>query len=258
MSQGNVTIEILRYHPETCPEPRFGRFEVPFRKEWSILDALQHIKEELDGSVVYRWSCRMAVCGSCGMVINGTPKLACETFLRDFGPGSTITLEPLKNFAIERDLAVDLEDFVEKLERVKPYIVDAGAALKKPKHKSEPPKTGVGEFRQTPEELGVFKQFTMCINCLLCYSACPQFGLNPDFIGPAALALAHRYNADSRDLGVEDRKPILNEKDGVWTCTFVGYCSEVCPKHVDPAAAIQREKVNGLMDWGLSKLGGGH
>ncbi len=245
-SDKRITLEILRYIPGQHDKPEFQTFEIPYVTDWSMLDALGYIKDELDASLAYRWSCRMAVCGSCGMMFNGEPKLACETFVREFYPNS-IRVEPLENFAIERDLIIDQAPFLEKLESVKPFIIDAAAPKTKPRDTIQ-----AGEYKQTPTQLAMFKQYSMCINCLLCYSACPQFGLNQGFAGPAALSLAHRYNADSRDQGAEVRAPIVNEKDGVWSCTFVGYCSEVCPKAVDPASAIQLEKVNGMTDWALS------
>ncbi|MCR8915018.1 succinate dehydrogenase/fumarate reductase iron-sulfur subunit [Marinobacter panjinensis] len=250
-----MTLEILRYIPGTHSEPTFQRFDIPYVEDWSILDALGYIKDELDSSLAYRWSCRMAVCGSCGMMFNGVPKLACETFIRDYYPRA-IRVEPLENFGIERDLVIDQEPFLEKLESVKPYIIDAMANA--PSGKPGAPASHeretiqAGENKQTPKELAMFDQYSMCINCLLCYSACPQFGLNPAFLGPATISLAHRYNQDNRDHGTADRAPALNEKDGVWSCTFVGYCSEVCPKSVDPASAIQQEKVRGATDWALS------
>ncbi|WP_257274429.1 succinate dehydrogenase/fumarate reductase iron-sulfur subunit [Endozoicomonas sp. SESOKO4] len=241
MSKKTINIEILRYNPESDEKPGYGRFEVPFLEEWSVLDALEYIKDELDSSLAYRWSCRMAVCGSCGMVINGTPKLGCETFLRDYK--STIKVEPLANFPIERDLVVDAEDFIKKLESVKPYIINA---MEKP--------VAEGVNKQTPKELGLYKQFSSCINCMLCYSACPQMGINPLFTGPAVIALGHRYNLDTRDDGYDERTEVIQGKNGVWSCTFVGYCSEVCPKNVDPAAAINQNKLQGAQDWALSFL----
>ncbi|CAH0992549.1 Fumarate reductase iron-sulfur subunit [Sinobacterium norvegicum] len=251
-----LRIEIQRYLPDSDDEPRYEHFDIPYDENWSLLDALQHIKEDVDPTLSYRWSCRMAVCGSCGMVINGKEKLACETFIRDYYPGK-MRLQPLNNFTIERDLVVDQEDFLAKLEAVKPYIIDAAAATKPPKPKKQQQIAANGEYKQLPKQVAMFSQYSDCINCLLCYSACPQFGLNPDFVGPSAIALAHRYNVDSRDYGSDQRLETLNSKDGVWSCTFVGYCSEVCPKSVDPASAIQQQKISGLTDWALSKLPGG-
>ena len=103
------------------------------------------------------------------------------------------------------------------------------------------------EYLQTPEELDAYKQFSMCINCMLCYAACPVYGLDPEFIGPAAIALAERYDLDSRDQGNAQRLDVLIEHEGVWGCTFVGECTRVCPKHVDPAAAIQRYKLKAAL-----------
>ena len=252
----SIKIEIQRYIPEQHAKPEFKTFEIPFIEEWSMLDALGHIKDELDTSLSYRWSCRMAICGSCGMVINGDERLGCETFLRDYYPNA-IRVQPLKNFAIERDLVIDQEDFLEKLTRIKPFIIDATdnnqATDDEPVTAATQRETiQAGEYKQTPTQLAMFNQYSMCINCLLCYSACPQFGLNSEFVGPSVLALANRYNEDSRDCGSNQRQQAVNEKNGVWSCTFVGYCSEVCPKNVDPAAAIQQQKIAGARDWAFS------
>ena len=129
-------------------------------------------------------------------------------------------------------------EILEKLKTVKPWIVRDDAV----------PLSG-GEYRQTPEELSMYRQESMCINCMLCYSACPIVPLEPSFLGPAVIALAQRYNQDSRDQGAKERREVLLSQDGIWSCTFVGECSAVCPKGVDPAGAIQRAKVEGTLDW---------
>jgi fumarate reductase iron-sulfur subunit len=133
---------------------------------------------------------------------------------------------------------VDLTDFIRKLKRVKPWLV----------RREEQP-LAQGEYKQTPDQLDVYKPFSMCINCMLCYSACPIYGLEPSFLGPAALALAQRYSMDSRDQGSAERLEIASEHDGMWQCTFVGECSKVCPKNVDPARAIQQYKLTGAVQW---------
>jgi fumarate reductase iron-sulfur subunit len=231
-----VTLQVKRYQAEHDREPWFEDFEVPFRKEWVILDALNYIKDHVDGSLTFRWSCRMGVCGSCGMVVNGAPKLACATFLSDCPPGP-IRIEPLKNFPILRDLVVDTSDFLIKLAKAKPWII---RKVEKPLEE---------EYFQTPEEVEAYKQYSMCINCMLCYAACPVCGLDPEFIGPAAIALAQRYNMDSRDEGSKTRLDILSHHDGIWGCTFVGECTKVCPKKVDPAGAIQQYKLTASIEW---------
>ena len=233
-----IEIEVLRYRPEEDNEPWTQRYQVPFTHEMSVLEALTYIKDHLDSTLSYRWSCRMAICGSCGMMVNGKPKLGCKTFLRDYKAQGKMRLEPLANFPIERDLVVDMSDFMAKLERIKPYIV--------PKDELD---VCNGETLQTPEQLAKYRQFSMCINCGLCYAACPQYALKPEFLGPAALALLYRYNEDSRDSAKEEPMKLVHQESGVWSCTFVGACSDVCPKGVDPAAAIQLYKAESAKDY---------
>jgi fumarate reductase iron-sulfur subunit len=183
----------------------------------------------------------MGICGSCGMTVNGDPALTCGRFLTDYAPGP-VRVEPLANFPVIRDLVVEIDDFMHKLPEVKPWLVrdDDG---------------GVDdvEFLQTPEQLDAYKQYSMCINCMLCYSACPVYGIEPDFLGPAAIALAQRYNLDSRDQGAHQRLDVLATDAGVWACTYVGECTRACPKGVDPAGAIQRYKLTAaartLLPW---------
>ncbi|MEK6321472.1 MAG: succinate dehydrogenase/fumarate reductase iron-sulfur subunit [Acidobacteriota bacterium] len=232
-----ITVEVTRYRPEQESEPTFESFEVPLRTDWVVLDALNYIKDQVDGSLSYRWSCRMGVCGSCGMMVNGEPKLTCATFLSHYTPGP-VRVEPLTYFPIVRDLVIEMTDFLVKLRSVKPWIV----------REDEKP-LSEGEYLQTPEQLDDYTQFSMCINCMLCYAACPVYGLDEHFIGPAAIALAQRYNKDSRDQGSEERLDILSQHEGIWACTFVGECTKVCPKNVDPAGAIQQYKLTATKEW---------
>ena len=242
-TQKTIEIEVLRYHPEKDKEPHQQVFEVPFTDDMSVLQGVQYIKDNFDGSLTFRWSCRMAICGSCGMMINGIPSLSCQTFLRDYYP-ARVRVEALSHFPIERDLVINMDGFIDKLESIQPYII--------PK---ESRTLAEGEYLQTPEQLAAYEQFSSCINCLLCYAACPQFGLNSSFIGPAATALLHRYNVDSRDGGKAERMELINSEEGVFNCTAVGYCSEVCPKHVDPANAVNQNKTNAAADYFLRFLG---
>ena len=237
-----IEIEVLRYLPEKDDAPHAEVYKVPFTDDMSVLQGVQYIKDNLDGSLTYRWSCRMAICGSCGMMINGIPKLSCETFIRDYYP-NRITVEALSHFPIEKDLVTDLSGFIDKLESVQPYIIPKEART-----------VEQGEYLQTPAQVSEYMQFTSCINCLLCYAACPQVGLTPEFLGPAAIALAHRYNMDSRDGGQAQRMALLASVDGVYNCSAVGYCSEVCPKHVDPGNAVNVNKINAAKDYFLRFL----
>jgi fumarate reductase iron-sulfur subunit len=237
MSAPTIALEIFRYRGEPGSSPAFQRYEVPYHEDWVVLDAINYIKDHVDGTLSYRWSCRMGVCGSCGMMVNGVPRLSCAAFLREYYP-HPIRVEPLANFPVQRDLVIDMDDFMAKLGRVKPWII-----------RDDAPPLARGEFRQTPSELAAYKQYSMCINCMLCYAACPVYGLEPRFLGPAAIALAQRYNLDSRDRGKDERQVELTSEDGIWDCTLVGECTVVCPAHVDPAGSIQRAKVTATLDW---------
>jgi fumarate reductase iron-sulfur subunit len=170
------------------------------------------------------------------MMVNGVPKLACATFLSDYAPGP-VRIEPMRHFPILRDLVVDPSEFLMKLARSKPWII---RTVEKPADE---------EHIQTPAQLEEYRQFSMCINCLLCYAACPIYGLDPQFTGPAAIALAQRYNMDSRDEGASERLDSLSNREGIWGCMFVGECTQVCPKHVDPAGAIQQYKLTAATEW---------
>ncbi len=228
-----ATVRVIRYRPEKGPEPYFEEYKVPYTKDMVVLDALNYIKSHIDGSLTYRWSCRMGVCGSCGANIDGTPKLTCASFLHEF-KGRTLTVEPLSFFPVIKDLVVNMDDFMKKLVEVKPWII---------RDEELPPEKG--EYKQTQEQVDKYHQFSSCINCMLCYAACPIYGINEKFLGPAATALAYRYIEDSRDQGMKARFPIVHDMEGVWECTLVGECSVVCPKGVDPMLAIQKTKILG-------------
>lgn len=227
-----ITVKVKRYRPTSDEKPVFQEYTIPLSRDMVVLDALNYIKDQLDGTLTYRYSCRMGVCGSCGANVNGTPKLTCETFIRDI-ESKTVTVEPLPNFPIIKDLVVDIDDFMSKLKEVQPWIV-----------REEKP-VDQGEYLQTPEQMELYRQQSMCINCMLCYAACPAYGADDHFMGPAALALAYRYIMDSRDQGKEERLKIATSDVGSWECSWVGECTTVCPKHVDPAIAIQGLKVLG-------------
>ena len=233
------TFVVTRFDPDVDQAPKTQSYEVPCRPEWKVLDALNYIKDEIDPTLSHRWSCRMAVCGSCGMNVNGAPKLTCKTSLAEYG--DTVEVAPLANFPIIRDLVIEMDGFMEKFKAVKPWVIVA-----KEKAAEE------GTYRQSPEQLAAFKQFSMCINCMLCYAACPVVAKEPDFLGPAAIALGHRYNMDSRDEGAAERNAIFRGEGTVFACSYANECSEVCPKHVDPAAAINQSKLLAVIDWATS------
>jgi fumarate reductase iron-sulfur subunit len=230
------TFVVTRFDPDRDEAPRTERYEVPVQPDWKVLDALNYIKDEIDGSLSHRWSCRMAVCGSCGMSVNGEPRLTCKEPLDQYG--DTVEIAPLANFPVIRDLVIEMGGFMEKLKSVKPWIIRA-----KEKAIEE------GPVSQSPEQLEEFRNFSMCINCLLCYAACPVVANEPEFLGPAAIALGHRYNLDSRDEGAAERNEIFLGEGTVFSCSYANECTKVCPKHVEPAAAVNQAKLNALFDW---------
>ncbi len=237
-----VILEVQRFSPEADTVLRANTFEVPYRSDWVVLDALNYVKDHLDGSLTFRWSCRMGICGSCGMMINGREWLACEKRMTDCVSMGRIQIAPLQHFPIIRDFVIDMTDFLEKLEKIHPWLIrDKDAFVER-------------EFLQSPAQLETYKQYSMCINCMLCFSACPVYGIDPAFAGPATIALAQRWNMDSRDQGEPVRTDILSQHDGIWDCVVIGECSVVCPKNVDPSLAIQEYKLTATREWFKSLL----
>jgi succinate dehydrogenase / fumarate reductase iron-sulfur subunit len=225
-----IQLRVYRKNPKESKSSRFDRFEVPVQRWTTVLDALLHAKSYLDKSIAIRYSCRMASCGSCGMKINGIPRLACYTKVSEIG-GDTITCEPLPNFPIIRDLVGDFSNFFEHHRAMEPFIQNKNADIVD--------KNNLTEFLQSPENVENYLQFSYCIKCGLCYSACPSVASDTKFPGPQALAQAYRYFADNRDDATQSRLNIVDSKHGIWRCHFAGSCSVVCPKGVDPALGIQ-------------------
>jgi len=235
----NVTFRIRRFDPATQQEPAWEDFTIPYTAGMTVLDGLRKIKETVAPALAWRSSCRMGVCGSCGMFINGHPRLACNTQITELGT-STVTVAPLPNFAIIRDLVPDLRPMFDAHAALLPHIIREDT-----REMHEP----TGEYFQTPHELEQFLQFTYCIKCGCCMAACPTVATDPAYSGPMPLAQSHRYNADSRDGGFATRKEVLATEKGPWKCHFAGECSQACPKGVDPARAIQLMKRQLVLDY---------
>jgi succinate dehydrogenase / fumarate reductase iron-sulfur subunit len=225
-----VHLKVYRKNPKQGKSSHYDKFEVPVQRWTTVLDALLYAKSYLDKSIAIRYSCRMASCGSCGMKINGIPRLACYTKVSEIDE-NMITCEPLPNFPIIRDLVGDFSDFFEHHRAMDPFIHNQNANIVD--------KNNLTEFIQTPEDVENYLQFSYCIKCGLCYSACPSVGSDTKFPGPQALAQAYRYVADNRDDATQSRLNIVDSKHGIWRCHFAGSCSVVCPKGVDPALGIQ-------------------
>ena len=206
----------------------YDEFDVPCERWTTVLDVILDAKRHMDHSIAVRYSCRQATCGSCGMMINGRPRLACFTKVAEL-ESETVTVEPLRNFEVIRDLAVRFERMFDSHRRVKPYLLRDDAE----------PRPDSRELLQTPEEHEKYIQFANCIKCGLCNAACPTMATDSEFLGPQALAQAYRYSADSRDRGRDERLRVIDDSHGIWRCHFAGSCSQVCPKGVDPAMGIQ-------------------
>lgn len=227
-SSKSITLRIARFNPQKDSDSSFMEFTISVEKWTTVLEAILDVKKYFDHSVAVRYSCRQATCGSCGMVINGKPRLACFTKISELN-SDVVTVEPMHNFPIIRDLAVRFDRLFDTHHKIKPYLIREDTELT----------TDTKEFLQSPEELEQFIQFSNCIKCGLCNSACPTMATDSSFVGPQALAQAYRYVADSRDKGKDSRLKIIDESHGIWRCHFAGSCSQVCPKGVDPAMGIQ-------------------
>ncbi|MEN2999708.1 MAG: succinate dehydrogenase/fumarate reductase iron-sulfur subunit [Acidilobaceae archaeon] len=227
-----VKVRVKRFHPEKG-ESWWQTYEVKTYRGMTVLDALLKIKAEVDHTLVFRYSCRMGICGSCGVVVNGEPRLSCQTQISEKARPERpeVTVEPLYNFPVLRDLTTDFTEFFEKHRRVRPYLIRLD------RWEREHPEL---EYEQRPEELEQYYEYTLCISCGLCDAACPVYASNPKFLGPQALAYAYRYIADSRDEGWRLRLEELERDGSAYRCHFAASCSHVCPKVVDPAGAIQR------------------
>jgi succinate dehydrogenase iron-sulfur subunit len=225
-----VLLKVFRAGGRVRDFAHFDKFEVPVQRWTTVLDALLYAKSYQDSSIGIRYSCRMASCGSCGMKINGIPRLACYTKISEL-TGSTITCEPLINFPHIRDLVTDFSQFFKHHKEMQPYIHNKNADIKDTRKLSE--------FKQSPEDVDKYLQFSNCIKCGLCYSACPTVATDTKFPGPQALSQVYRYYADTRDDAIKERLDIVDERHGIWRCHFAGSCSAVCPKGIDPALGIQ-------------------
>ncbi len=223
-----LTVTAARFIPGRDTGLRRQTWKVAYKPGMTVLEALFAIKEQHDGSLSFRCACRMGVCGSCGMVINGKPRLACNTQVSTLG--TVIEVAPLPNHDVIKDLVPDLGATFERHSSVKAYIVrDDLGEMDAPTR----------EYYQSPAELLRYVQFSYCLKCSMCLAACPTVATSSSFTGPQALAQAYRYSADSRDKGSAERASAVDAREGIFGCHLAGACSEACPKGVDPALGIQ-------------------
>lgn len=223
-----VIFQISRFDPEKDTKSYYKEYTVKTHPGMTILDGLNQIKWEQDGTLTYRKSCRSGICGSCAMKIHGINGLACETQIERLKK-SKIVIDPLPGFKVLKDIAVDMEPFYEHLARVKPYLIND----------TPPPDR---ERVQSPEDFKVFSDAVACILCGSCTSSCPSFWADKSYIGPAALYKAFRYNFDTRDQGQKERMEVLDNKHGLWRCHTIFNCMDACPKNLRITEGISKLK----------------
>ncbi|MFC2169571.1 succinate dehydrogenase/fumarate reductase iron-sulfur subunit [Acidobacteriota bacterium] len=216
--------KIFRFDPLKDEAPYFQEFLYSAEEEKSILEALMDIRNEQDSTLAFRYSCREAICGACGMVVNGTFGLICRTAVEALG-SSRIILEPLPNLEIQKDLVVNMDPFWEALSKIEPYLFSEGEILEK-------------GHRIEEKEVEKIFQFVNCIMCGCCYSTCPVVSRDQRYLGPAALAKLFRFVNDPRDKRSFSSWARVNSEGGVWGCDKISQCNDVCPKLVRPADGI--------------------
>ena len=223
----SLTMSIYRYDPSVDEKPYMQDIviEVPTDKDIMVLDAL-HLAKDQEPSLSYRRSCREGVCGSDGMNINGKNGLACVTPLSEVVKRNKLTIRPMPGLPVVRDLIVDMKQFFDQLEKVKPYLIT----------NSDNPEI---ERTQSPEEREELDGLYECILCGCCSTSCPSFWWNPDkFLGPAALLQSWRFIADSRDEATEERLDALEDSFSLYRCHGIMNCVPVCPQGLNPTEAI--------------------
>jgi succinate dehydrogenase / fumarate reductase iron-sulfur subunit len=233
-----ITFRVRRFDPDRDDAPFWEEYRLHVKEGMTVLEALHELKAQQAPTLAWRSSCRMGVCGSCGMYINDLPRLACQTQVLHLGT-DVVTVAPLPNYPTVKDLVPDLEPLIEKHAAIKPFIIHPDP---------QEMETPSGEFLQTPQEREAYSQFTYCIKCGLCLSACPTVATDPLFLGPQALAQAYRYTADNRDCGLSERLEAIDAFHGPYQCHLAGACSQACPKGVDPALGIQLLKRTLVLD----------
>lgn len=233
-----VTFKVFRFDPSKDKNSRFDTFQVPLEKGLTVLESLYYIMENLDGSLAFRSSCRAAVCGSCAMHINGKYRLACNTLVESLN-SDTVTIQPLAHLPILKDMVVDLTNFFRHYEAIKPYIITdsnmsagGGSAFGGPEK----------EFIQSPKDRRKIDVLIDCILCAACYGSCPVAAGDSDYLGPAALLKTARFVYDSRDKGLKERLKLVAHSEGIFRCHTIFNCQIVCPKNLDPSAAIAKLK----------------
>lgn len=222
-----VTLHIRRFNPETDRASHMETYTVEADQNDQVLDLLNQVKWYQDGSLTYRRSCAHGICGSDAVRINGVNRLACKVLVKDVG--QDITVEPIMGLSVLKDLIVDMDPFWDHYRSVMPYFVNEDQAPEQ-------------ERPQTVEQRARFDDTTNCILCAACTTSCPSFWADGEFVGPAAVVLAHRFIFDTRDQAANERLELLNEQMGVWRCRTIFNCTDACPRDIKITQAIGEVK----------------
>jgi succinate dehydrogenase / fumarate reductase iron-sulfur subunit len=227
-----VHLKIKRFNPETDKKPHWGEYDVEVEPTDRVLDALNEVKWNEDGTLAYRRSCAHGVCGSDAMRINGRNMLACKILMQDITTdGGTVTVEPIFGLKVQKDLIVDMEPFFAHYREVMPYLVN-----------NDPLPANGRERLQSQADRERYDDTTKCILCAACTTSCPSFWARGEYVGPAAIVQAHRFIFDSRDQAAQERLEVLSEPDGVWRCRTVFNCTDACPRGIQVTKAIGEVK----------------
>ncbi len=242
-----ITLTITRFNPDTDHQPHTAHYRLDVGRGATVLDTLLRVRNEQEGSLALRYSCRSAICGSCAMEINGTEKLACRTSVRkEWERHGAIAVAPLRNLPVIKDLVVDMSPFWGKIREVTPWLSSAPGD----------PGSSDRQHHLSPGSYS-FHNVDACIMCGACVAACTVHEVSPQFLGPAALAKADRFLEDPREpqAAKRHRLAVLEQEHGMWDCTRCNFCVEVCPKDVQPMEAIIRLRRSAL-EAGLTSTGG--
>lgn len=222
-----ITFRVRREDPHNKkdPEARYEEYAVPYEGTLTVLEGLFYIQEHLDGSLAFRYCCRASVCGSCAMYINGAYRLACQTNVKHLDT-EVITVAPMPHLPVVKDLVCDMDEFFAKYEYVEPWLIRGSR---------DPDK----ELPQSPKDRKKLDMPIDCILCGCCYSSCPSVWGEKNYLGPAALLKAFRFEVDSRDEAGKERLPHFDNERGVYRCHTIMNCVEACPKELVPTEGIQ-------------------
>ncbi len=226
-----MTFKVFRFNSETDFLPYYKNYVLDVRPEDMVLDVLDRIKWDKDGTFSYRRSCRHGICGSCAVKVNGKATLACKDRVSDLVEifGEDLVIEPQDKGRAIKDMVIDKGTFWKKYNTVQPYLV------------ADIDETPKAENLISVAEVEKIDEADYCIQCGNCYYSCPSVNVNEDYLGPAALAIAYRFNADVRDNGSEQRLDIVNNLGtGIWDCVKCFECAEACPKELDPIGKITK------------------